>query len=115
LSADSEVKRITWVVDYKRTRTNLEKTHIYFFVVSILMYKQLSFVITAAIMLTAFVTVALYTGSQTAHAAFIVIEKPQHPGLAKLAIAAAARNMTNATAAGGNMTNATAAGGNMTK
>ncbi|MGB6533136.1 MAG: FUN14 domain-containing protein [Candidatus Nitrosopolaris sp.] len=22
---------ITWVVDYKRTRTNLEKTHIYFF------------------------------------------------------------------------------------
>ena len=63
-------------------------------------------------MLTAFVTVALYTGSQTAHAAVVVITK--HPGLAKLAIAAAARNMTNATGAGGNMTNATAAGGNMT-
>ncbi|MGB6532103.1 MAG: hypothetical protein WBF33_28685 [Candidatus Nitrosopolaris sp.] len=80
------------------------------------MYKQLSFVITAAIMLTAFVTVALYTGSQTAHAAFVVIQKAKHPGLAKLAIAAAAGNMTNATAgAAGNMTNATAAGGNMTK
>ena len=38
------------------------------------MYKQISFVITAAIMLTAFITIALYTGSQTAHAA-IVIEK----------------------------------------
>ena len=55
-------------------------------------------------MLTAFVTVALYTGSQTAHAAFVVIEKAKHPGLAKLAIAAAAGNMTNATAAGANMT-----------
>ncbi|MGB8933933.1 MAG: hypothetical protein WCC17_02355 [Candidatus Nitrosopolaris sp.] len=28
------------------------------------MYKQISFVITAAIILTAFVTVALYTGSE---------------------------------------------------
>lgn len=54
---------------------------------------------------TAFVTVALCTGSQTAHAAFVVIEKAKHPGLAKLAIAAAAAgNMRNATAAGGNMT-----------
>jgi hypothetical protein len=79
------------------------------------MNKQLSFVITAAIMLTAFVTVALYTGSQTAHAAFVVIEKAKHPGLAKLAIAAAAGNMTNATPAGANMTNATPAGANMTK
>ena len=70
------------MVHYQRTRTNLERTHIYFFAVSILMYKQLSFVITAAIMLTAFVTVALYTGSQTAHAAFVVIQKAKHPGLA---------------------------------
>jgi hypothetical protein len=77
------------------------------------LYKQVSFVITAAIMLTAFVTIALYTGSQTAHAAIVVVA-PKHPGLAKLALAAAAANMTNATAAGGNMTNATAAGGNMT-
>jgi hypothetical protein len=73
------------------------------------MHKQISFVITAAIMLTAFVTIALYTAGQTAHAMV------QHPGLAKLALARAAANMTNATAAGGNMTNATAAGGNMTK
>ena len=48
-------------------------------------------------MLTAFVTVALYTGSETAHAALIVIKK------------------TNMTAGGANMTNASAAGANMTK
>jgi hypothetical protein len=88
---------------------------IYFFGVSILMYKQIPFVITASILLTGFLTIVLYTGSQTVHAAVVVIK---HPGLAKLAIAAAAANMTNATAAGGNMTssNATAAagGGNMT-
>ena len=93
---------ITWVVDYKRTRTKLERTHIYFFIINILMYKQISFVITVAIMLTALMTVALYTGSETAHAALIVIKK-------------AGGNMTNATAAGSNMTNATAAGSNMTK
>jgi hypothetical protein len=93
---------ITWVVDYKKTRTKLERTYIYFFIISILMYKQISFVITAAIMLTALMTVALYTGSETAHAALIVIKK-------------AGGNMTNATAAGSNMTNATAAGSNMTK
>jgi len=53
----------------------------------------------AAIMLTAMVTIG-YTGSQTAHAAMIIMKKS---------------NMTVAPA-GGNMTkNATAAGGNMTK
>ena len=62
------------------------------------MYKQLSFVITAAIMLTAFVTIALYTGSETAHAAIIVIKK--HPSFTNLILA----NKTNATAAGANMT-----------
>jgi hypothetical protein len=85
---------------YKRTRTNLERTHIYFFVIRILMYKQVSFVITAAIMLTAFVTIGLCTGSETAHAAMIIMKKT---------------NMTVTPAGGGNMTNATAAGGNMTK
>ena len=64
------------------------------------MYKQVSFVITAAIMLTALVTIALYTGSETAHAAMIVIKKT---------------NMTVAPAGGANMTNATAGGANMTK
>jgi hypothetical protein len=75
------------------------------------MYKQVSFVITAAIMLTAFVAIALYTGSQTAHAAMIVIKR------SNMTLApAGGGNMTNATAAGANMTkNATAAGGNMTK
>jgi hypothetical protein len=61
-------------------------------------------VITAAIMLTGFVTIVLYTGSQRAHAADVVISPLKHPGLAKLALAAAAANKTNATAAGGNMT-----------
>ena len=51
------------------------------------MYKQLSFVIMAAIMLTAIVTIALY--SETAHAAVLVIKKA---------------NATNATAGGANMT-----------
>jgi hypothetical protein len=82
----------------------LDTTLIYFFGVSILMYKQIPLVITASILLTAFLTIALYTGSE-AHAQ------------------AGGGNMTksgNATAAGGaNMTksgNATAAGGaNMTK
>jgi hypothetical protein len=72
------------------------KTHIYFFVVNMLMYKQILFVITAAIMLTAFATIALYTASE-AHA--------------QNATAGAAGG--NATAAGAK--NATAAGGNMTK
>ena len=75
------------------------------------MYKQVSFVITAAIMLTAFVVIALYTGSQTAHAAIIVIKK--HPILEKLQLAG---GMKNATVAGANMTkNAAAAGGNVIK
>jgi hypothetical protein len=81
----------------------LDTILIYFFGVSILMYKQIPFVITASILLTGFLTIALYTGSE-AHAQ------------------AGGGNMTssNATAAagGGNMTssNATAAagGGNMT-
>ena len=64
------------------------------------MYKQVSFVITAAIMLTALVTIALYTGSETAHAAMIVMKKT---------------NMTVTPAGGANMTNATAGGANMTK
>ena len=63
------------------------------------MYKQVSFVITAAIMLTALVTIVLYTGSQTAHADIIVIKK--HP-LSE--ILQQAGGMRNATAAGGNMT-----------
>ena len=59
-------------------------------------------------MLTAFVTIALYTGSQTAHALIVVVKKSN--------MTAGGGNMTNATAAGGNMTkNATAAGANMTK
>ena len=53
------------------------------------MYKQVSFVITAAIMLTAFLTIALYTGSETAHAAMIVMKKT---------------NMTVTPAGGANMT-----------
>jgi hypothetical protein len=78
-------------------RNKLDTRRIYFFVVSILMYKQISLVITAALILTAFLTIALYTGSE-AHAQ-------------------AGGNMTNANAtAGGNMTNANAtAGGNMTQ
>ena len=71
---------------YKRTRTNLERTHIYFFVVIILMYKQISFLITAAVLLTAFGTVALYTGSVHAQA-------PGAANMTKGAIAGAA-NMT---------------------
>jgi hypothetical protein len=69
------------------------------------MKKQISFMITAA-MLTAFLTIALYTGSE-AHA----------QGNMTNATAAAGANMTNATAAAGaNMTNATAAAGaNMTQ
>jgi len=39
---------------------------IYFFVVRILMYKQVSFMITEAITLTALVTIGLCTGSETA-------------------------------------------------
>ena len=64
------------------------------------MYKQLSFVIAAAIMLTAIVTIALY--GETAHAATLVIKKTT------------IGNKTNATG-GANMTNATAGGANMTK
>ena len=76
------------------------------------MYKQVSFVITAVIMMTAFVAIALYTGSQTAHGQAIIVIK-KHPILEKLQLAG---GMKNATAAGANMTkNATAAGANMTK
>jgi len=75
------------------------------------MHKQVSFMMTAAIMLTALVTIALYTGSQTAHTVIIVFKK--HPILEKLQQAG---GLKNATAAGANMTkNATAAGGNTTK
>jgi hypothetical protein len=90
----------------------LDTTLIYFFGVSILMYKQIPLVITASILLTAFLTIALYTGSE-AHA--------QGNMTGGNATAAGGGNMTggNATAAGGgNMTggNATAAGGgNMTQ
>jgi hypothetical protein len=70
------------------------------------MSKQISFMITAAIMLTVFVTIALNTGSVQAAGANMTN-----------ATAAAGANMTNATAAAGaNMTNATAAAGaNMTQ
>ena len=66
------------------------------------MYKQVSFAITAAIMLTALVTIVLYTGSETAHAAMIIMKKT---------------NMTVTPAGGANMTNVTAGGAaaNMTK
>ena len=45
----------------------LDTTLIYFLCVRILMYKQIPFVITASILLTGFLTIALYTGSE-AHA-----------------------------------------------
>ena len=51
-------------------------------------------------MLTALITIALYTGSETAHAAMIVMKKT---------------NMTVTPAGGANMTNATAGGANITK
>ena len=54
------------------------------------------------IMLTAIVTVALY--SETAHAATLVIKKTKVNATG-----------ANATAGGANMTNATAGGANMTK
>ena len=62
-------------------------------------------------MLTALVTIALYTGTQTAHGQIIVIKK--HPLLEKLQQAG---GLKNASAAGSNMTkNATASGANLTK
>jgi hypothetical protein len=93
----------------------LDTILIYFFGVNILMYKQIPFVITASILLTAFLTIALYTGSEA---------QAQAGGgnaTSSNATAAGGGNATssNATAAGGaNMTssNATAAGGaNMTQ
>ena len=71
------------------------------------MHKQISLMITAAIILTAFVTITLLNGSETAQAVGANMTN---------ATAAAGANMTNATAAAGaNMTNATAAAGaNMT-
>ena len=63
-------------------------------------------------MLTELVTIALYTGTQTAHGPAIIVIK-KHPLLEKLQLAG---GMKNATAAGANITkNATAAGANMTK
>ena len=56
------------------------------------MYKQYMFVITAALMLTALVTIGLYAGSETAHAVTIIVKKT------------VGSNMTNATAGGSNMT-----------
>ncbi|MGA7898294.1 MAG: hypothetical protein WCA39_05465 [Nitrososphaeraceae archaeon] len=53
-------------------------------------------------MLTALVTIGLYSGSETAHAV-IVVKKTVTP------------IMTNASGAGSNMTNATTGGSNMTK
>ena len=66
----------------------------------------------AAIMLTAIITVALF--SETAHAATLVIKKTKINATGANATAGGA-NMTNATAGGANMTNATAGGANMTK
>ena len=92
---------------YKRTRTNLERTHIYYFVVRFLMYKQISFIITAAVLLTAFATVALYTGSVHAQA----------PGAANMTKGAIAGKMANMTKGAANMTKGAIAGklANMTK
>jgi hypothetical protein len=89
------------------TRTNLERTHIYFFVVGILMYKQICFIITAAVMLTAFATVALYTGSVHAQA----------PGAANMTKGAIAGKVANMTKGAANMTKGAIAGkvANMTK
>jgi hypothetical protein len=66
------------------------------------MYKQISFVITAAIMLTAFATVAMYTGSVHAQAAGANMTMAKNAtaaaNMTKGAIAGAAANMTkNAT------------------
>src|SRR5262249_275538 len=70
----------------------LDTTLIYFLCVRILMYKQIPFVITASILLTGFLTIALYTGSEA---------RAQAGG----------GNMTSA--GGGNMTRAV--GGHMTR
>ncbi len=75
--------------------------HICYLAVSGLMYRQYMFVIMAAILLTALVTIALSSVSDTAHAAKVVIIKKK-----------GGSNMTNATGAGANMTGA---GANMTK
>jgi hypothetical protein len=69
------------------------------------MYKQVSFVITASIILTAFLTIAVYTGSE-AHAQAAGANATAAGNMTKSANATAAGNMTksaNATAAG-NMT-----------
>ena len=57
----------------------------------------------AAIILTALVTIALYTGTQTAHGQGIIVIKkhPLHPLLQKLQQAG---GLKNASAAGANMT-----------
>jgi hypothetical protein len=71
------------------------------------MHKQISFLITAAILIAAVSTVALYT---------VNVANAQSANMTKNATAAGGNMTKNATAAGGNMTkNATAAGGNMTK
>jgi hypothetical protein len=69
------------------------------------MYKQISFIITAAVMLTAFATVALYTGSVHAQA-------PGAANMTKGAIAGAANMTKGAIAGAANMTKGTA---NITK
>jgi hypothetical protein len=65
------------------------------------MQKQISFVITAAILLTAFVTAALYTFS-VANA-----QAPAGVGTAKNATTAASNSTKNATTAAGAKPNAT--------
>jgi hypothetical protein len=65
------------------------------------MQKQISFVITAAILLTAFVTAALYTVS-VANA-----QAPAGVGTAKNATTAASNSTKNATSAAGAKPNAT--------
>ena len=72
-----------------------------FFVGSIPMQKQISFVITAAILLTAFVTAALYTVS-LANA-----QAPAGVGASKNATTAASNSTKNATSAAGAKPNAT--------
>jgi hypothetical protein len=95
-----EMKNDIRVYEYMTSYINkLDTTLIYFLCVRILMYKQIPFVITASILLTGFLTVALYTGS----------EARAQAGGGNMT-SAGGGNMTSA--GGGNMTSA--GGGNMT-
>jgi len=98
----------------------LWKTHIYFFVVGILMDNQISFVITGTILVVAIVTGTLYNvNGPNAQGANMTATKANMTA-AHANMTATQANITaahaNLTAAQGNMTkNATAAGANATK